>query len=169
MGRKRSVAREGILLGLIGYGAVAVFYALFDLLASRGAVFTLNLLGKVLFRGARDPAILQFPISTDIRAMVAYNFLHLFVALAVGLFVAWLVARVEERPSLGPPVLALLVSGFVATIVLVRFLTQEVGPLLPFWSIMIANTLVALGGGTFLWYAHPGLWSRARVQAEGER
>jgi len=149
-------------LGMIGYAAVAVFYAAFDVLAGRGAVFTLNLLGKVMFRGVRDPAILQLPIAPDVAGMVMYNFVHLFVALGVGLFVAWLMAKVEERPQTLYPVLGVAVAGYVVTVVAVAFLTQWASLLLPLWTIVTVNTLAALGGGAFLWRAHPDLWARAK-------
>jgi hypothetical protein len=160
MGKVGRMVREGVYVGLIGYAAVAVFYAFFDLLAGRGAVFTLNLLGKFFFRGVRDPAVLTLPIAPDVGAMVAYNFVHLVAALGVGLFVAWLVSRVEERPSAGVPVLLVMAVGYVLTVLTVDRLSHTVGALLPLWSIVVVNTLAALGGGVFLWRAHPGLWGR---------
>src|SRR5512133_3827029 len=53
--------RDGLIVGLIAYAAVAVFYSAFDLLASRGTLFTVNVLGQALFKGLRDPSVLQFP------------------------------------------------------------------------------------------------------------
>ena len=91
MARHQSAVREGLFLGVMGYAAVAAFYTILDLLAGRDPLFTLNLLGKIVFRGARDPSILQLPLAPDTGAMVAYNFLHLGVALAVGFLVAWLI------------------------------------------------------------------------------
>ncbi|MDH5590021.1 MAG: hypothetical protein OEZ65_07855 [Gemmatimonadota bacterium] len=154
--------REGVTVGLIGYAAVAAFYTLFDLLAGRGLVFTLNLLGKVVFRGVRDPAILQLPIPADVGAMVAYNFVHLVAALAVGLFVAWMVARVEDRPERGMVVSLVMLGGYVITVWAASRLTVDVAPLLPVWTIVTVNTLAAVGGAVFLWRAHPGLWGRVR-------
>lgn len=163
MARTGNTLREGLVVGLIGYAAVAVFYAAFDVLAGRGAVFTLNLLGKVMFRGVRDPAILQLPIAPDVAGMVMYNFVHLLVALSVGLFVAWLMAKAEERPKIMVPVLGVAVAGYIVTVVAVAFLTQWISLLLPLWTIVTVNSLAALGGGAFLWRAHPGLWVRAKM------
>src|SRR5512133_2531913 len=53
--------RDGVIVGLIAYAAVAVFYSVFDVLASRGTLFTVNVLGQALFKGLRDPSVLQFP------------------------------------------------------------------------------------------------------------
>ncbi len=162
MGGNGRVFREGVIVGLIGFSVVAVFYGVFDLLAGRGIAFTLNMLGKVSFGGLRDPSVLQLPVPIDTEAMIAYNFLHLIVALAVGLFVASLVARVEDRPRIGPPVAGILLGGYLITVVVVMLVTRNVAELLPVWTIVVVNTLAAVGGGLYLWRAHPGLWERVR-------
>lgn len=118
---------------------VAVFFTVFDLLAARGPAFTLNLLGKMVFSGVRDPAILLLPIAPDMVAMVAYNFLHLFPSLTVGLFVAWLMARGEDRPRLGFPVFIVLVAGYLVTIVGITMFAGDVAQLLPWWTIVTGN------------------------------
>ncbi|MFQ5537143.1 MAG: hypothetical protein ACE5GJ_06790 [Gemmatimonadota bacterium] len=162
MSRRASSLQEGLIVGLIGYAVVAVFYAVFDILAGKSAVFTLNLLGQMLFRGVRDPAVLQLPMAPDLWAMVGYNFVHLFVSLAVGIFVAWLVANVEERPHLGRPVLAVLIAGYVITVLVVAVFARDASQLMPLWTILVVNTLAALGGGAYLWKAHPGLAQKIR-------
>ncbi len=162
MAKAKGCVREGLTVGVVGYLVVAVFFTVFDLLAGRGIAFTLNLLGKMVFRGVRDPAILQLPIAADTGAMIAYNFLHLFLSLAVGLFVAWLVTRVEKRPGLRYPVLGILIGGYVGTIAVVTMFAGEVSQLLPWWTIVTVNTLAALGGGAILLKAHPGLFGGMR-------
>lgn len=160
MGGNARTVREGLVVGLIGYASVAAFFTLFDVLAGRGPTFTLNLLGKVVFRGARDPSILTLPIPADATAMVLYNFFHLFVALAVGSFVAWLVARVEAEPRRGRVAAAVVLGGYAVTVAAVGWLSRGIAPLVPFWTVVVVNTLAAVGGGLFLWRAHPGLWGR---------
>ena len=162
MTRTGSTVREGVVVGLIGFAAVAVFYTLFDLLAGQGFFFTLNLMGEVLFRGARDPAVLQLPMPLDLGAMAAYNFLHLFSSLGVGLFVAWLVDLVEENPRRGYAAALVMLAGYVITVVGVALFARDVAPLLPLWTVVTVNTLAALGGGIYLWSVHPGLWERVR-------
>jgi hypothetical protein len=41
----RRTIRDGIVVGLIGYAAVAVFYSVFDQLAARPPLYTVDLLG----------------------------------------------------------------------------------------------------------------------------
>ena len=46
MATMRRTIRDGLIVGLIAYASVAAFYAVFDLLAARGALYTVDLLGK---------------------------------------------------------------------------------------------------------------------------
>ena len=108
--------REGLVVGLIGYTAVAGFYAAFDFLASRGALFTVNLLGRVVFRGLRDPAVLQLPVQIDPTAVVMYTGLHLGVSLAIGVMVAWLVSQADGPPRQARLALITIVAGFETSV-----------------------------------------------------
>ena len=76
--------RQGIVVGLIAYASVAVFYSIFDFLAARGVLYTVNLLGKAVFRGLRDPGVLGVPIRLDPTAIFWYNALHFVISLAIG-------------------------------------------------------------------------------------
>ena len=53
--------RDGLLVGLLAYLSVAGFYALFDLAAARGVLYTVNMLGMAVLRGMRDPASASEP------------------------------------------------------------------------------------------------------------
>ena len=160
MAEQRRTIGDGIMIGLIGYGAVALFYSTFDFLAARGALYTVNMLGRAVFRGVRDPSILQFPVEFDTGAMLAYNALHLVVALAIGLIVAALVSRAERHPDQRGIVRAIIVAGFVVTVVAVGVLTAPMRPLLPWWSIVVANAAATVLAGAYLLARHPGLWGR---------
>ena len=147
-------------MGFIAYASVAVFYGAFDVLATRGFLFTVDLLGKAVFRGQRDPAILQFPVRPDLMAVFWYNGLHLVTSLAIGLIVVSLVEQAERRPSQARLVLFVIVAGFVVTILGVGLLTTPFRPLLPWWSIVVANALAVLVAGSYLLRKRPGLWRR---------
>ena len=51
--------RQGVIVGLIAFASVAMFYAAFDVLAARGTLYTVNLLGMAVFKGLRDPSVLR--------------------------------------------------------------------------------------------------------------
>jgi len=154
------VTREGLQVGLVAYASVALFYAAFDFLAARGPLFTVNLLGKAVFEGVRDPGILQGPIPIDLTAIFWYNALHLVFSLVIGFVVVRLVAQAEGHPSQAKAMLFTIVAGFVVTILAVAQLTEPIRQLLPFWSIVVANTLAVVVAGRFLMRKHPGIWRR---------
>jgi hypothetical protein len=157
-----SVAREGVVVGLIASVSVAVFYAAFDVLAARGPLYTVNVMGRALFRELRHPSVLMLPLSLDWSAIVMYSVLHLLLSLGIGLTVVWLVSLAERSPSGSLPALAVIAGGFVVTILVVGYLSQPIRPVLPWWSIVVANSLSVVVAGTYLLRRHPGLWGRIR-------
>lgn len=159
MAHSRTI-RDGLIVGLIAYAAVALFYTVFDLLAARGALYTVDLLGRALFQGLRDPAILMFPIARDWTAILLYNAFHLLVSLGIGLLVVSLIAHAERYPPQALLVLIMIVAGGVLTIFGVGYLTESVRPLLPWWSIAVANVVAVLFAGLYLVRRRPGLWQR---------
>lgn len=152
--------REGLIVGLIAFASVALFYSAFDFLAARGLVHTVDLLGKAVFRGLRDPTVLQYSIQPDVASIVWYSGLHLVVSLAIGLLVTRLIIQAEAHPSQAPWLLSVVIAGFVATVVGVGLLTAPMRPLLPWWSIVVANTCATLFAGLYLLRKHPGLLGR---------
>lgn len=152
--------RQGLIVGLIAYAAVALFYAVFDVLAARGTLYTVDLLGKAVFRGLRDPSVLQYPIQPDPGAVFLYNGLHLLLALVIGLIVTRLVDQADRHPSQGPLILLVIVAGFVVTVYAVGALTAPMRPLLPWWSIVAANAFATLVAGLYLLRKRPGLLGR---------
>ena len=152
--------REGLVVGLIAYASVAVFYSAFDFLAARGTLYTVNLLGQTVFRGLRDPGVLEYPFQPDLTAVFWYNGLHRLIALVIGLIVTRLVDQAERHPSQAPLVLFTIVAGFVVTILGVGVLTNPMRPVLPWWSIVAANALASLTAGAYLLRKRPGLLRR---------
>jgi len=156
----RRTLRDGLVVGLIGYATVALFYSTFDVLAARDALHTVNMLGRTVFRGLRDPSVLQFPLSIDTCAIFAYNALHLVLALAIGLIVAALVAAGDRTPERRRLVRVIIAAGFVVTVAGVGLLTTPIRPVLPWWSIVVANALSTFFAAVYLLGRRPGLWRR---------
>ena len=152
--------REGLVVGLIGFVTVAGFYAAFDFLAARGFLFTVNLIGRAVFRGLRDPSALAAPVATDLTAVLLYSALHLVVSLAIGLVVAWLVAQLEGPPEQARLAAMVLLAGFFVTVFGIGMVSSPVKDLLPWWSVVLANVLSVLIAGSWLLRRHPGLLRR---------
>jgi hypothetical protein len=160
MSAEQRGVRDGIAVGVIAYAGVAVFYALFDFLAARGALYTVNLLGLAVFRGVRDPGVTQLPIPLDMTAIFWYNALHLVLSLAIGLFVTRLVGQAENNPTQRGIILFVIVAGFVITIYGVGVLSTPIRSVLPWWSIVVANALATALAALYLVRRRPGLLSR---------
>jgi amino acid transporter len=90
--------------------------------------------------------------------MAWYNGLHLVVSLAIGLIITWLVAQAERRPARAHLAGLTIVTGFFVTILGVGLLTVPMRPVLPWWSIVVANVLAVLLAGSYLLQKHPGVW-----------
>ena len=151
------IVREGIVVGLIGFAAVALFYAAFDFLAARGFLFTVNLLGEAVFFGLRDQSILGTPIAVNMTAVVLYTALHLVTALVIGLFVSWLAAHLEGPPSEVRLAVLLIAAGFLVTIFGIGMVSSPIKALLPWGSVVVANSLAVVVAGVDLMKRHPGL------------
>lgn len=160
MSDARRTIREGLIVGLIAYAAVALFYSAFDFLAARGSLYTVDLLGKAVFRGLRDPGVLRYPIEIDPTAVFLYNGLHLLLSLAIGLIVTSLVAQAERHPGRAPSIFLFIVAGGVVTVFLVGYLTEPIRPLLPWWSIVVANVFASIVAGVYLVRKRPALLGR---------
>jgi hypothetical protein len=151
----RPIERDGVRAGLIAAVAVAVFYAGFDQLAARGPLYTVNLLGLALFRGARDPAIRLLPIGIDAGAILTYTALHLGLSVMIGVIVTRFLGIARREPGKAPMIWLLLVAGGVATILAIGYLTGPLRVLLPWWSIVVANALAVAVVGFDLLRRHP--------------
>lgn len=160
MSMTKRIVREGLVVGLIGFAAVALFYAAFDFLAARGFLFTVNLLGQAVFYGLRDPGVLVTPIAINVRAVVLYTALHLTVALLIGLVVAWLVARLEGPPAQTRLAILAIIAGFFVTILGIGMVSSPIKALLPWWSVVLANALAVVVAGAYLLGRHRGLGRR---------
>jgi hypothetical protein len=160
MSMTNRIVREGLVVGLIGFAAVALFYAAFDFLAARGFLFTVNLLGQAVFFGLRDPSVLATPFPIDLTAVVLYTVLHLLVASAIGLVVAWLVAHLEGPPAQVRLAVLVIIAGFFVTIFGIGMVSSPIKDLLPWWSVVLANVLAVAVAGAYLLGRHPGLARR---------
>jgi hypothetical protein len=152
--------RDGVVVGLIAYASVAVFYSIFDFLAARGMLYTVNMLGRTVFRGLRDPAVLQHPVRLDLPAIFLYNGLHLLLSLLIGLVVMRFVGHAERNPSRAGLMLLLIVSGFVVTILGVGWLSTPIRAVLPWWSIVVANSAAVVTAAVYVMKRRPGVLGR---------
>lgn len=155
----RNKLRHGLIVGLIAYAAVAAFYSVLDVLAARSALFTVDMLGKAVFRGLRDPAVLLFPLELDPSAIFWYNGAHLAVALCIGLLATALLGYANQHPGRASLIMSALVVGGVLTIAMVASLAEPMRSVLPWSSVVVANTFAAMLGAVYVRLQSPRPWT----------
>lgn len=155
---------EGLVAGLVGYAAVALFYAVVNVWAGRSPFFTVALLGSALVE--RPGGVVGVEVTAP--AVIAYNGMHLFVFLAIGFGAAWLLFEAERYPRFWYPVFFLFVAAFVYSLAAVLVFAAPVAESAFWWSVAGANLAAALAMGVYLWRAHPRLWRELREHADPE-
>lgn len=150
---REEVLLQGVIAGLVGYAAVALFFIVVNLIEGRSPFFTPALLGSALFYGLRDPA----DLIVQPGPVLAYNGVHLVIFLIVGMAAAWLVFEAELHHYLWYIVFFLFLAGFILSLAVVGVLGAVIGRLIPWWSVLGANLTWALAIGGYLWLTHRGL------------
>jgi hypothetical protein len=135
----KSSLREGIVVGLVGAGVVAIWFFLYDL--ATGAPFrTPALLGATLFHGLRDPGALVI----SGRLVAEYTLFHGVAFVAFGIAAALLFALVDQERRVLFAVFMLFccleVAALLAMMVLSERTFEQLGP----WSMLGANLLASV-------------------------
>src|SRR5690348_12603548 len=95
------ILREGFIAGLVGAGAVALWFLIIDIIAGR-PFFTPAMLGSAVFWGVRDPAM----VVVEYSRIIGYTMIHVSAFIIVGTIAAVLAAEVEVVP---PPLYLVVV------------------------------------------------------------
>jgi hypothetical protein len=146
----RVVLLEGLVAGVIGAAAVALWFLIVDLIAGR-PFFTPAMLGSAVFWGNVDPAAVQITFAT----VIGYTMLHVLAFLFVGGVAAGLAALVERFPTAAFLTVFLFVVFEVGFYIIVALVAQPLLGALAWANVAIGNLLAAIGMGVYLWHAHP--------------
>lgn len=147
--------QEGMIAGVIGAAAVALWFLLLDTLTGR-PLYTPTVLGTALFRhgaGLASPETL--PVSMEMVWM--FTWVHGLAFAALGGAVSWLLGVAERHPSFGFGVLLLFVVfqfGFIAVAMIVA---APILHALAWPAILGANLLAASAMTAYFWSRHPRL------------
>src|SRR5918992_2101994 len=150
--REHKLAAHGLVTGLIGAGAVAVWFLVLDI--ARGQPFyTPAALGAALLLGATSQADVQ----VTLPIVAAYTALHLAAFAAIGLAVEWVAVRVERAPEV-------LRAAVLAFVLLEALFIGVVGALSPggvgavgYWAVAVGNILALASMAIWVLATHPKL------------
>lgn len=154
---RHTIARDGIIAGLLGATAVAVWFLILDIIY-RQAFATPAALGRGLLRilgpqGGEGMAVF----------VIAYTVFHFAAFIAVGFLVAVIVHWAEKEPTVLAGAMMLFVIFEIGFYGLSSALTE-----LPFfgalgWAqVATGNLIAAIVMGAYMWRTHPQLGRELR-------
>lgn len=164
------ILREGFVAGLIGAGAVALWFLLVDIINAQ-PFFTPKMLGGALFWGLRDPAQVNAVFTTGEQiyaTVVGYTMVHVIAFVVVGVIAAALAYEIELFPStlfIAVVFFAIFEFGFY---IVLAVAAQPLLGALTWWSVAIGNAIAAFGMGYYLWRMHPKLRAELLAHPLGE-
>lgn len=147
-----SLFREGIVAGLLGGAAVAIWFLFLDVVIEGRPLYTPNLLGQVAFYRGHPPTI-----ELHSGAIVAYTFLHFGVFSLFGLGLTELV-RLAARYHIWR--FALVIVLVVFEVFFVGFSFILLGPTEAgsrWWSILVGNTFALTTMASYYYLRFPSL------------
>ena len=151
----QSLYQEGIIAGVCGATAIAVWFLLLDLIKGR-PFYTPTVLGTALFRGGEGLAQPE-ALPIDFETVFLFTWVHFMVFAAVGGIVSRLLGTAERNANFGFGILLLFVffeGGFVfASMTFAESLLQALA-----WpAILVGNLLAAVVMAVYFWQRHPNL------------
>lgn len=147
------VAREGLIAGLAGAAAVAVWFLLHDL-ALGMPLRTPALFAATLFHGLRDPATLVITPALVLQ----YTLVHGLAFVLFGWAVAGLLALGDREPRFLFAVFMLFCCFEVFAVALIAVLAEWLLETLAWWTILTANVLAAAVMLAYFFRAHRVAW-----------
>lgn len=162
---RRRMFLDGLVAGLIGYLAVALFIGAWNLILGRSPFHTAALLGESVFAGLRDPAALAL----DPGMIIAFNGVHLVAFLVFGFFAAWLVYETELHPEFWYLAFFLFLAATVVSYAAVLALTVVVGSVISPWLIIVSSLFGAVTMAVYLAGSHRQLLTTIGAGERSER
>jgi uncharacterized membrane protein YeaQ/YmgE (transglycosylase-associated protein family) len=147
-----STVREGILVGLTGAVAAALWYLVTDMFAGT-PLRTPNTLGQIFIQADSTPS----PNTIRASAVAGYMVVHFLSFAVIGVVITWLVHLVMRERSLRMGLWLGLVLGFTALFISTYLLTPASGYRAPGWSTVGAAVVGSLALVFILWRRHPQL------------
>lgn len=144
-------ARDGVLSGIIGATAVAVWFLLVDAISGR-ALYTPTVLGggllSVFGPGTPNAAI----------AVTAYTVFHYAVFIGIGLLAALAVHQAEREPEILAAAIVLFIIFELGFYGLTALLAEShaLGAL-AWYQVALGNVVAAVSMGVYLWRVNPTL------------
>ena len=153
LGPFSEVTREGLVAGVAGAVAVAVWFLLYDL-AAGVPLRTPALLGATLFHGLRDPSALV----VTAPLVLQYTAVHGLAFIIFGWTVAGLLALADREPRLLFGVFMLFCCFEVFFIAVIAILAERLFETIAWWTILVGNLVASLVMLGYFFRGHRVTW-----------
>jgi hypothetical protein len=159
---RHTIARDGIVAGILGATAVALWFLGLDLIY-RHAFATPEALGRGLLRilgpqGSEGTAVF----------VIVYTIFHYVAFIAAGLLVAVIIHFAEREPTVLAGAMILFVAFEIGFYALSSALSES--PMfgaLGWAQVATGNLIAAIVMGTYMWRTHPDLGRELKHALEG--
>ncbi|MGH7476251.1 MAG: hypothetical protein ACRELD_08170 [Longimicrobiales bacterium] len=150
--RGHPLLSAGIVTGLVGGFAVAIWFLVLDIAAGR-PLYTPAALGSFLFLGAAGPEEVRLTLGS----VAAYTLLHFALFAAAGICFAWAAEQLERAPSLW--LMAFMAFVILEGVFLGTLLGRGAWVLgdLNWWAVGIGNLIAVAAMAGWLWRTRPAL------------
>jgi hypothetical protein len=159
--RRHSTIREGLISGIVGASAVAIWFFVLDAVQGR-LLFTPAALGSGILLGARAVDQVQITATT----VLGYTAVHGAVFVGVGLLAARLIHAAEKRPVVLLGAILIFVTLEVFFVGIMAVVAVWLIEALHWWAIAVANVIAGLAMGIYLFRTHPALKPALRRDLE---
>jgi hypothetical protein len=156
------VFREGLVAGMLGAAAVAVWFLVVDI-AGGVPLRTPALLGAAVLEGLRDPSglVITWPL------VVKYTLIHGAAFALFGWLTAGLLALADREPRLLYAFVMLFCCFEVFFVALIAILAEWLLEALAWWNILAGNLLAAFAMLAYFFREHRVTWREFLTAREG--
>ncbi len=156
------VFREGLVAGMIGAVAVAIWFLVVDV-AAGAPLRTPALLGAAVMEGLRDPAalVITWPL------VARYTLIHGAAFAVFGWLMAGLLALADREPRLLYAFVMLFCCFEVLFIALIMILAEWLFETLAWWNILAGNLFAAFAMLAYFFRGHRVTWREFLTAREG--
>jgi hypothetical protein len=153
MAEQHNSVREGIYAGVIGATAIAVWFAIIDIIGAH-PFHTPDILGAGLISVLGKP-----PMMPDTMAfhIIFYTIFHYVVFAIIGIIIASVVHQSARTPAVLAGALIAFVAFELGAIGLTELLTESRLGGMAWYQIFLANLLATALMFWFMWRRHPAL------------
>ncbi len=153
MAEQHNPIREGVIAGFIGATAIAVWFAIIDVVAGR-PLNTPSILGAGLISILGKPPMMPDTVGFHV---VIYTIFHYAVFVIIGIILVTMVHQSARTPAILAGFLIAFVAFEIGAIGLTALLTESRLGGMAWYQIFIANLLACAGMFWYMWRRHPAL------------